>query len=63
MIAIRPRKTALEQKWFNYSPPGLEEKVASATAEAMVDHIGKTDPELAAKLREGLIAKGVLPKT
>ena len=63
MIAIGPRKTALEQKWFNYSPPGLEAEVASAMAGAIVDHIGKTDPELAAKLREALIAKGVLPKS
>ena len=63
MIATGPRKTALEQKWFNYSPPGLEGKVASATAGAMVDHIGKTDPALAVRLREALVAKGVLPKS
>ena len=63
MIAIGPRKTALQQKWFNYSPPGLDDKVASATAGAMVDHIAKTDPELAAKLREALVAEGTLPKS
>lgn len=62
MIAIGPRKTALELKWFNYSPPGLEDQVASAAAGAVADHIGKTDPELAAKLREKLVAKGMLPK-
>lgn len=62
MISVGPRKTAIEQKWFNYSPPGLEGKVASATAGAMVDHIGKTDPELAKRLRAMLVEKGMLPK-
>ena len=62
MIGVGPRKTTLEQKWFNYSPPGLEDKVAAATAGAMVDHIGKTDPDLAKRLRAMLVEKGLLPK-
>ena len=63
LIAIGPRKSALDQKWFNYSPPGMEERVAAATAGAMVDHIGKTDPALAAKLRDLMVEKGILPKS
>ena len=62
MIGVGPRKTTLEQKWFNYSPTGLEDKVAAATAGAMVDHIGKTAPELAKRLRAMLVEKGLLPK-
>ena len=62
LIGIGPRKSALDQKWFNYSPPGMEERVAAATAEAMVDHIGKTDPALATKLHNLMVEKGILPK-
>jgi hypothetical protein len=62
IIAMAPRKSALDQKWFNYSPPGLQDKVARATVEAMLDHIAKTDPAMAKRMRDALIEKGVLPK-
>lgn len=63
LIALGPRKSALDQKWFNYSPPGMEDKVAAATAGAMVDHIAKTDPALAARLHDMMVEKGILPKS
>lgn len=63
IIAMGPRKAELDQKWFNYSPPGLQDKVARATVEAMLDHIAKTDPAMAKRMRNALIEKGVLPKS
>lgn len=63
IIAIGPQKAQLDQKWFNYSPPGLEQRVSLATVEAMLDHIGKTDPDMEKRMRDALVAKGVLPKS
>ncbi|MFM5917713.1 MAG: hypothetical protein ACKOOL_09290 [Novosphingobium sp.] len=63
IIAIGPKKAELDRKWFNYAPPGLQDRVALATVEAMVDHIAKTDPDMAKKMRDALIEKGVLPKS
>jgi len=45
------------------TPPGLQEKVARATVEAMLDHIAKTDTAMAKRMRDALIEKGVLPKS
>lgn len=58
-----PHKAELDQKWFNYSPPGLQDKVARATIDAMLDHIAKTDPVMSKRMRDALIEKGVLPKS
>ncbi|MFM6831367.1 MAG: DUF2059 domain-containing protein [Novosphingobium sp.] len=62
IIAMGPRKSELDQKWFNYAPPGLQDKVAQATVEAMLDHMAKTDPSTAKRMREALIEKGAIPK-
>ena len=62
IIAMGPRKSELDQKWFNYSPPGLEGRVSRATIEAMLDHIAKTDPATSQGMRTALIDKGILPK-
>lgn len=62
IIAMGPRKDELDQKWFNYKPPGLEDRISRATIEAMLDHIAKTDPQTSQRMRTALIDKGVLPK-
>lgn len=62
IIALGPQRNAIDQKWFNYSPPGAEKEIEIATLEAIIAHIGKTDPEKAAQMREALIAQGNLPK-
>lgn len=61
-MALSPKKQAIELKWFNYSPPGLEQEVLVTLLDAMVQHIAKTDPETAAMIRSSLEADGKLPK-
>lgn len=61
LIALGPQRSAIDQKWFNYSPPGAEERIKQATAGAMVDHVAKTDPAGAARLRSFYEKRGVLP--
>lgn len=62
LIAINPQKSKIDQKWFNYAPPGSQEEVKVATLEAMLDHVAKTDPETAEQMRKGLEKDGLLPK-
>lgn len=62
LIALGPKRTAIDQKWFNYSPPGSEAEIQSAVLEAMVQHVAKTDPEKAAKFRAALEGQGLLKK-
>lgn len=62
LIRLNPQKNAIDAKWFNYAPPGIEREVEIATMEAMIDHIAKTDPDTAKRLRDGLEADGRLPK-
>ncbi|MFM5894287.1 MAG: hypothetical protein ACKOQM_07635 [Novosphingobium sp.] len=62
LIALGPKRTAIDQKWFNYSPPGSEKEIQTAVLEAMVQHIAKTDPEKSAKFRAVLEGQGLLAK-
>lgn len=62
LSALNPQKQALNAKWFNRSDPVLEKEVEIATIEAMIEHIGKTDPALAKEMRAKLVADGALPK-
>lgn len=62
LIALNAKKTALDAKWVNYSPPGVEDEIGQVTLEAMLAHIAKTDPKLAAAMRKQLEADGVLKK-
>lgn len=61
-MALNPKKQAIEVKWFNYSPPGVEQEVTVAILNGMIDHIAKTDPKTAAAMRSNLEADGKLPK-
>jgi hypothetical protein len=61
-MALNPKKQAIELKWFNYSPPGMEQEVLVTLLDAMILHIAKTDPETAAMMRRSLEADGKLPK-
>lgn len=54
LSALNPRKQAINAKWFNYSEPGLEKEVETATIDAMIEHIAKSDPELAGAMRREL---------
>ncbi|MFM5923455.1 MAG: DUF2059 domain-containing protein [Novosphingobium sp.] len=62
LSALNPQKQALNAKWFNRTDPVLEKEVEIATIEAMIEHIGKTDPALAKEMRAQLVADGSLPK-
>jgi hypothetical protein len=61
IIALGPQRSVIDQKWFNYSPPGAEKEVEIATIEAILEHIGKTDPATAKQMREAMVAQGALP--
>lgn len=62
LIALNPKKAAIDARWANYTPPGGEAEIEQATLEAMLAHIAKTDPELAETMREQLEAEGALAK-
>ena len=62
LLALGPQRTAIDQKWVNYSPPGADAVMQTAVLEAMVDHVGKTDPAKAAQFRAELEKEGLLPK-
>lgn len=62
LVALAPRRNVIDQKWFNYARPGDEKAVELATIEAIIDHIAKTDPATAAKMRANLEAQGTIPK-
>lgn len=61
-MALNPKKQAIELKWFNYSPPGLEQEVLVTLLDAMIEHIAKTDPKTAEMMRSAMVADGKLPK-
>jgi hypothetical protein len=56
LVALNPKKMVIDAKWVNYSPPGGEEEIERITLEAMLGHIAKTDPALAAQMRKELEA-------
>lgn len=62
LIALGPKRSAIDQKWFNYTPPESEAAIQTAVLEAMVQHVAKTDPEKAAKFRAELEKEGMLAK-
>ncbi|MEQ1496011.1 MAG: hypothetical protein ABL912_09685 [Novosphingobium sp.] len=62
LVALNQKKAALDAKWVNYSPPGAEQEIEQATLEAMLTHIAKTDPKLAAAMRKKLESDGDLKK-
>ena len=60
--ALNAKKQAIELKWFNYEPPGMEQEVTTTILEGMIEHIAKTDPQTAARMRSILESEGKLPK-
>lgn len=62
LMALNAKKTAIDTKWVNYSPPGAEDEMGQVTLDAMLAHIAKTDPKLAAQMRKQLEADGDLKK-
>jgi hypothetical protein len=61
LTALNPQKLALNTKWFNYSTPESEKELEVAMAAGMIDHVAKTDPEMAAIMRKSLKPDGTLP--
>ncbi len=55
LIGLVPQKRAIDVKWANYSPPGLEAEMETAVYNGMIDHITKTDPNVADLLRRELL--------
>ena len=62
LLALNPKKLALEAKWTNYVSPESEREIELVTYETMIGHIAKTDPETANLMRKELERQGLLPK-
>ncbi len=58
LLALNPEKIELDRKWSNYVSPEAEAEIKQVTADTMIGHIGKTDPEAAARLRKELEREG-----
>ncbi len=62
MLALNPKKLAIETKWANYVSPESKTEIELVTYETVIGHIGKTDPDTAALMRKELERQGLLPK-
>jgi len=54
MTALSSQKLEIDARWMNYSTPELERRVETAVVDAMVSHVGKTDPKAAEAIRRGI---------
>ena len=52
--ALNPAKIEIDRKWANYVSPEASAQVVPLVLNAMIEHVGKTDPETAAAMRENL---------
>lgn len=62
LAALNSQKAAIGTKWFNHSDPELEREIELATADAIIEHIAKTDPETAKAMRKELEAEDAQSK-
>lgn len=60
LIALGPRKTQIDAKWSNYAPPKLVAELMQAMGRAMVDHVGKSDPDAAKRIEAEFVRSGLL---
>ncbi|WP_374531349.1 hypothetical protein [Novosphingobium sp.] len=60
ILALGPKKTAIDARWSNYSTPAFEADMMQATGRAMVDHIAKTNPAAAKAIEAEFIRSGMI---
>jgi hypothetical protein len=61
MTALNAQKLAINAKWFNFTTPEFEKELEVAMVGGMIDHVAKTDPEMADEMRKSLKPDGTLP--
>lgn len=59
-LALGTQKTAIDVKWSNYTTPRLEADIMQAVGRGMVDHIAKTQPDLAKAMETEFIRSGMI---
>lgn len=62
LVALSPRKTQIDAKWSNYAPPAFVAELMQTMGRAMVDHVGKSDPETAKRIEAEFVQTGLIAK-
>lgn len=60
LVSLSPRKAQIDAKWSNYAPPALVAELMQAMGRAMVDHVGKNDPEAAKRIEAEFVRSGLM---
>jgi hypothetical protein len=59
--AVTAQKFEIDRKWTNYSTPAYEQEIGRVTLATMADHIAKTDPATAQRIRDNVAQRQAAP--